>query len=165
VVEEHEVEMSVSEPPDEEAEPPTEGAQMPEDAEVHGAEVQSPTEGAEMPVDVAATSLEDAEVPGAVAQSPTEDAEMPVDVAATSLEDAEPPVEEAESPTEDAEVRTETVERVATGHDEIDAAMRRLDELDALPVDQHGEILDELHGRLRDALAAAASPPSGRSDD
>jgi hypothetical protein len=50
-------------------------------------------------------------------------------------------------------------EDVTTGHAEIDAALLRLKELDGLPVDQHGEILDDLHGQLRDALAAAASPP------
>lgn len=53
---------------------------------------------------------------------------------------------------------------VASGHAEIDAAMLRLQELDGLPVDRHGEILDDLHGKLRDVLAAAASP-SGGSDD
>jgi hypothetical protein len=53
---------------------------------------------------------------------------------------------------------------ISTGHAEIDAAMLRLRELDGLPVDRHGEILDELHGQLRDVLAAAASP-SGGSDD
>jgi hypothetical protein len=137
VVEEHEVEMTDAEPPVEHAEPSTDDA--------------------EMPVNLAATSLEDAEVHGAEAQPPVEPAEPPTD-------DAEMPVDAATSAAA-ADMRIETVERVATGHDEIDAAIRRLDELDALPVDQHGEILDELHGRLRDALAAAASPPSGRSDD
>jgi hypothetical protein len=80
-------------------------------------------------------------------------------------EEHEVEMTDEETPAEPAETAVETIERVATGHDEIDAAMRRLDELDSLPVDQHGEILDELHGRLRDALAAAAAPPSGRADD
>lgn len=93
------------------------------------------------------------------------DSKPPVEEAQTPVENAEAPVEVAATSAEAAEKRIESVERVATGHDEIDASMRRLDELDTLPVDQHGEILDELHGRLRDALAAAASPPSGRSDD
>lgn len=55
-------------------------------------------------------------------------------------------------------------DEVTTGHDEIDTAVRRLDELDGLPVEQHGEVYDELHGRLRDALTAAATPTSESSD-
>ena len=53
---------------------------------------------------------------------------------------------------------------ITTGHPKIDAAMARVKELDDLPVDRHGEILDELHGTLRDVLAAAASPPGGSDD-
>jgi hypothetical protein len=55
-------------------------------------------------------------------------------------------------------------DHVTTGHAEIDTALRRLDELDGLPVQQHGEVYDELHGRLRDALTAAATPASESSD-
>jgi hypothetical protein len=55
-------------------------------------------------------------------------------------------------------------EHITTGHAEIDTALRRLDELDGLPVEQHGEVYDELHGRLRDALTAAATPTSESSD-
>lgn len=58
----------------------------------------------------------------------------------------------------------EPEDHVTTGHAEIDTALRRLDELDGLPVEQHGEIYDELHGRLRDALTAAATPTSESSD-
>lgn len=53
---------------------------------------------------------------------------------------------------------------ITTGHAEIDVAMLRLQELDGLPVDRHGEILDDLHGQLRDVLAAAASPSGGADD-
>lgn len=56
-------------------------------------------------------------------------------------------------------------EGVSTGHTEIDSALRRLDELDGLPVEQHGEVYDELHGQLRDALTAAATPAPESSDD
>jgi hypothetical protein len=52
----------------------------------------------------------------------------------------------------------------ATGHADVDAAVQRLADLDGLPVDQHGEVLDEIHGRLRDALTAAASPAPDRAD-
>jgi hypothetical protein len=55
-------------------------------------------------------------------------------------------------------------DEITTGHAEIDAALRRVGELDDLPVHQHGEILDQLHGHLRDALAAAASPSGGADD-
>ena len=65
----------------------------------------------------------------------------------------------------DAEIPPDPPEDVTTGHDDVDAAVRRLRELDGLPVDRHGEVLDEVHGRLRDALAAAASPPSDRGDE
>jgi hypothetical protein len=54
---------------------------------------------------------------------------------------------------------------VSTGHAGIDAALRRLDELDGMPVEQHGEVFDELHGQLRDALTAAATPAPESSDD
>ena len=58
----------------------------------------------------------------------------------------------------------EPADHVATGHAEIDTALRRLEELDGLPVERHGEIYDELHGRLRDALTAASTPTSESSD-
>lgn len=53
----------------------------------------------------------------------------------------------------------------STGHPEIDAALSRLDGLDGLPVDRHGEILDDVHAQLRDALAAAAAPASEHAGD
>jgi len=53
---------------------------------------------------------------------------------------------------------------VATGHAEIDAALRRLDDLEGLPVDQHGEVYEDIHGQLRDALTAAATPPAESAD-
>lgn len=47
-----------------------------------------------------------------------------------------------------------------TGHGRIDEAIARLDRLDDQPVDAHPEIFDEIHTRLRDALANA-----GRDED
>jgi hypothetical protein len=58
----------------------------------------------------------------------------------------------------DADTWSSPPEAVSTGHPDVDAAVRRLGELDGLPVDRHGEVFDDIHGRLRDALSAAASP-------
>jgi hypothetical protein len=54
---------------------------------------------------------------------------------------------------------------VATGHAEIDAALRRLDDLSGLPVEQHAGVYEEIHGQLRDALSAAATPPAESAGD
>ena len=54
---------------------------------------------------------------------------------------------------------------VTTGHAEIDAALRRLDDLDGLPVEEHSEVYEEIHGQLRDALTAAATPPAESAGD
>lgn len=56
-------------------------------------------------------------------------------------------------------------EGVATGHAEIDDALRRLDDLADLPVEQHAEVYEEIHGQLRDALTAAATPPPESAGD
>jgi hypothetical protein len=42
-----------------------------------------------------------------------------------------------------------------TGHVAVDAALRRLDALDQLPLEQHAEVFDEIHR----ALAAALETP------
>jgi hypothetical protein len=92
---------------------------------------------------------------------PTSDAE-PESVEATAaaegeLADPAAPADEFAEP--------EAAEDLTTGHAEIDTALRRLDELDGLPVEQHGEVYDELHGQLRNALTAAAMPAPESSDD
>ena len=42
----------------------------------------------------------------------------------------------------------------ATGHAEVDAAIERLADADALPTDAHIEVYEDVHRGLRDALAA-----------
>lgn len=76
----------------------------------------------------------------------------------------DPEVQRPES-TADADAEPVAEDGVSTGHVGIDAALRRLDELDGMPVEQHGEVYDELHGQLRDALTAAATPAPESSDD
>ena len=49
---------------------------------------------------------------------------------------------------------------VLSGNGRIDVAMARLERLDEVPVDAHPAIYDEIHTRLRDALANA-----GRDED
>ena len=39
-----------------------------------------------------------------------------------------------------------------TGLPDVDSALARLGDLDALPVDQHPGVFDDVHGRLRQAL-------------
>jgi hypothetical protein len=64
---------------------------------------------------------------------------------------AEPPfaVAETERPPEPLGVTV-----VATGNAEVDAAVERLADADALPTDGHIEVYEDVHQGLRDALAA-----------
>ena len=93
------------------------------------------------------------------------DAEQPdpdPDTADAHSTGPDPVSDTAHSETEQPDPAPE--DAVTTGHAEIDTALRRLDELDGRPVERHGEVYDELHGRLRDALTAAATPTSESSD-
>lgn len=45
----------------------------------------------------------------------------------------------------------------ATGLEDVDDALGRLAELDDLPVDQHPEVFEQVHGRLRQALRGDSS--------
>ncbi|MBC7595925.1 MAG: hypothetical protein H7288_18655 [Kineosporiaceae bacterium] len=54
----------------------------------------------------------------------------------------------------------EQTDAVLSGNGRIDVAMARLERLDEVPVDAHPPIFDEIHARLRDALANA-----GRDED
>jgi len=53
-----------------------------------------------------------------------------------------------------AESRVETAPGGGTGDDRVDAALRRLDTVEDLPVSEHVAQYDALHRTLQDALAA-----------
>jgi hypothetical protein len=52
-----------------------------------------------------------------------------------------------------------------TGEPRVDAALSRLSELADRPVEEHVEVYEDVHGRLRGALEAAAPPPDERRPD
>jgi hypothetical protein len=104
----------------------------------------------------------DAEVQHAESAAGAEPTEQGPDIEIADLA----PEPDADEPAEEPEFAEPVAEEgVSTGHAEIDAALRRLDELDGLPVERHGEVYDELHRQLRDALTAAATPAPESSDD
>ena len=50
----------------------------------------------------------------------------------------------------------------STGENEVDAALERLDELDARPVDEHAAVYDDVHRRLG---AVLDDPADGQPSD
>jgi hypothetical protein len=51
----------------------------------------------------------------------------------------------------------------STGDGEVDAALERLDELDARPVDEHAAVYEDIHRRLGAVLDGPADgQPSGQ---
>lgn len=47
-------------------------------------------------------------------------------------------------------------ETARTGHERVDAAIERLRELEAAPVESHASVYESVHEELRAALTAAA---------
>ncbi len=56
-----------------------------------------------------------------------------------------------ETPAEDEQ----TAEAESTGHQRIDEALKRLDALDELDINDHPEQFDAIHQALRESLASA----------
>lgn len=58
-------------------------------------------------------------------------------------------------PHSEAAVETAAFDATAsdTGHAEVDAALARLGELEALPIAEHVAVFEDVHGRLQEALA------------
>src|SRR5262245_45404298 len=80
----------------------------------------SPADEVQMPVDMAETHAEDAEVSDETAQAHVDDGEISDEMAAASADEGDISDEMEATSVEEAEMPVETVERVATGHDEID---------------------------------------------
>lgn len=53
----------------------------------------------------------------------------------------------------------------ATGEPSVDAALRLLDRLPDLPVSEHAEIYEQVHGQLSDVLGELDSGPAGPAGD
>lgn len=51
-----------------------------------------------------------------------------------------------------------TPEPSPTGHPEVDAVLRALDDLSGSPVEEHVAVFEAAHERLRDVLSDAATP-------
>ena len=50
-----------------------------------------------------------------------------------------------------------------TGDARVDAALERLQELDAVPIEEHADIFGDIHARLSAALGDASQPEGGDS--
>jgi hypothetical protein len=125
-------------------------------------EAPEPPPSGAMPADPAPGAPSANQVPSDPAHPETAQPDSASDTA--DSEPAQPDPDVAPGHPETAQPESTPEDHVTTGYAEIDTALRRLDELDGLPVEQHGEVYDELHGRLRDALTAAATPASESSD-
>jgi hypothetical protein len=79
-------------------------------------------------------------------------AERVGDVVSEHVED--PNVEAAPEP-----VAVEPVE--LTGHDEVDAVLRSMADLEGRPVQEHVAVFESAHDALRSALAGAGERPGG----
>ncbi|MET9804583.1 hypothetical protein [Streptomyces sp. NPDC006368] len=58
-----------------------------------------------------------------------------------------------------------SVERVPTGHPQVDAGLQRLADVDHLPADGHLEVYEDVHRGLREALTALDARPQMSSSD
>lgn len=52
-----------------------------------------------------------------------------------------------------------------TGDPRVDGALRSLEDLDAVPVDEHAERLSAAHATLQEVLRTPAEPDSGTSSE
>lgn len=48
-----------------------------------------------------------------------------------------------------------------TGDSRVDAALERLQELDQVPIEEHGEVFSDIHARLSGALGDASAGDGG----
>ncbi|MDW8805791.1 hypothetical protein P1P68_13585 [Streptomyces scabiei] len=83
--------------------------------------------------------------------------EAAVPAAGESVPQPEPPVAEPED--DPAGPAPLNVPRTPTGHSEVDTALERLADADHLATDGHGEVYEDVHRGLRDALTALDARP------